>query len=206
MFSRFLHGMKFINTINTARKNLALSIKISLCVKISLCSHYLASTMSGFRTHPVFLKNLTVDFSKGITDDERTWLWKELDYFEDKRLGKEFDAVLERRIKTLRGITDADRVKFVNGNVEPPVEWVNASIEKIRSASRVIPKWITLIRSMKDALRDHRRAKISKRRQECLLSDVVVNLLKEELCMLIIEEDPRDTKLLNMIDQYISKL
>jgi hypothetical protein len=91
----------------------------------------------------------------GITDDERTRLWKRLDYFEDKGLGKEFDDVLERSISTLNGITEAERVQVLNGNPigSLPDSWLNSMVEKVKSTSMVIPKWKPFIRAMKKAFR-----------------------------------------------------
>jgi hypothetical protein len=48
--------------------------------------------------------------------------------------------------------------------------------------------------------------KISERRQGQLLSEFVVRLLADELCMLIIHEDTRDYPVCRAIDDYISDI
>jgi hypothetical protein len=106
----------------------------------------------------------------------------------------------------LNGVTEAERVKMLGGNGYLPDEWLNTMVEKVKSASVVMPKWKPFIRAMKKAFRESYRGKISERRQGQLLSDVVVNLLADELCMLIIQEDTRDYPLLRMIGNYISNI
>ena len=142
----------------------------------------------------------------GITDEERIQLWKELDYNESN-FGKEFDLILEQRIRTLSGITEFERVEELGGNGYLPVSWLNVRIEKVKSAKAVLPRWNRSLRGIKASLVHPHKAKMSIKRLNKVLFYVVIGILEKELCMMIIEEDPaREYPLMDFIEDYVKKL
>lgn len=132
--------------------------------------------------------------------EKRKQDWRRLDYCGEDIPGPEFDHVLKLRIGNLEGLTDAKAVAMTGFGDGTPPDVVRSAAEKVKTAKLVMHKWRPLIRAMKSALPD---TKLSKKRREIFLVDVVVELLSKEMCMLIIYEEVLDGPVIACVTRFV---